>query len=337
MDGISRRSFLGGVGVLGAGAAFPVPTIARGVKDPIAVSSANGVGAVETACTRMAAGADPLVAAVAGVNLVELDPNDMSVGYGGLPNERGVVQLDAAVMHGPTHRGGAVAALEGCKTPSRVALKVLERTDHCLLVGAGARDFADAHGFPREELLTDRARKVWLRWKEGLSDKDDWLSPEESGGKSVELEYGTIHLSARDAGGRLGCVTTTSGLSFKIPGRVGDSPIIGAGLFLDQSAGSAGSTGRGEAVILSAGSASIVDEMRRGATPTDACVEICRRIRTQARRDPTLVNEAGRPNFNVNFYAIGTDGSHGGAALKGPFRYAVCDAEGARLVDGAIA
>jgi N4-(beta-N-acetylglucosaminyl)-L-asparaginase len=178
---------------------------------------------------------------------------------------------------------------------------------------------------------------VWLRWKEGLSDKDDWLSPEEAGDKAVELEYGTIHLSARDSSGRLGCVTTTSGLSFKIPGRVGDSPIIGAGLYLDQAAGSAGSTGRGEAVILSAGSASIVDAMRSGSSPTDACVEICRRIRAQARRDPTLVDESGTPNFNVNFYAIGTSGSFGGAALKGPFRYAACDGDGARLVDGAVA
>src|SRR5499433_4129975 len=145
---------------------------------PIAVGSANGRRAVARAVERMKAGADPLEAAIEGVNIIEDDPTDMTVGYGGVPNEEGVVQLDACVMHGPSARAGAVAALEGVKNPSKVARLVMETTDHVLLVGAGARKFADMNGFGHENLLTDKARKVWLYWKQNLSSLDKWLEPE---------------------------------------------------------------------------------------------------------------------------------------------------------------
>ncbi len=213
-------------------------------------------------------GTDTLEAVVAGVETVENDPRDTSVGYGGLPNEDGVVELDAAVMHGPRHRAGSVASLRNIKNPAQVAMKVLNYTDHELLVGEGALRFAKAFGFTEENLLTERARRIWLRWKQTLSDKDDWLSeipesvdpetaaffrqnsiPVQVAGKT-QLRFrrptGTIHCSAMNAQGDISCTTTTSGLAFKIPGRVGDSPIIGAGLYVDNEIGSCGSTGRGK-------------------------------------------------------------------------------------------
>src|SRR5215475_12522926 len=260
---------------------------------PVAIASTNGLKAVELAVQRMKAGADPLDAAIAGVNLVEDDPNVMSVGYGGIPNEEGVVQLDASVMHGPTSRAGAVAALEGVKNPTKVAKLVMETTDHVLLVGAGARRFADVNGFAHENLLTDKARKVWLYWKQNLSPIDKWLEPEpgkldpdvrdfirEYGSDMFRdpRSHGTVHVSAVDAKGQIAGCTSTSGLFFKMPGRVGDSPIIGAGCFTDNAVGSAGSTGRGEANILVAGGHTAVEMMRQGKHPKDACVEVLRRI-----------------------------------------------------------
>ena len=338
-DSLSRRGFLGSAAALGAaawtkGGTARASTSSPGAREravrppePVAVSSANGLEAVAEAVARMRQGEKPVDAAVAGVNLVELDPNDTSVGYGGLPNERGVVELDSAVMDGPTHNGGAVASLQNIKTPSRVALLVMRRTDHCLLVGPGALEFARAHGFAEENLLTERARKRWLRWKENLSDRDDWFPPEEE--EEGPRDTGTIHLSALDTAGDLGCVTTTSGLAFKIPGRVGDSPIIGAGLYLDNEVGSAGSTGRGESVILSCGSAMVVERMRAGRSPQEACLDVLERIAGQARANG-LADEAGRPSFQVNFYAVAKDGRHGGAAMFEGSRYAVADAAGAR-------
>src|SRR5205085_5120754 len=151
---------------------------AKGAGRPVAVSSSNGLRAVDIAVKQMRGGADPLDAAIAGVNVVEDDPNDMTVGYGGVPNEEGVVQLDASVMHGPSARAGAVASLEGVKNPSKVAKLVMETTDHVLLVGSGARHFATMNGFAVENLLTEKARKVWLYWKQNLSDKDKWLEPD---------------------------------------------------------------------------------------------------------------------------------------------------------------
>lgn len=320
----------------------------------MAIASANGLRAVALAVERMRAGVDPLDAAIAGVNLLEEDPNDMTVGYGGVPNEDGVVQLDAAVMHGPSNRAGAVAALEGIKYPSRVAKRVMESTDHVLLVGPGARRFAEMHGFPVENLLTEKARKVWLYWKQNLSVRDKWIEPPLDQLEPEVREflrdygpdyfrdpraYGTIHLSAISAKGDLGGATTTSGLFFKIPGRVGDSPLIGAGLFTDNEVGSAGSTGRGEANILVAGGHTIVELMRQGRSPKDACVETLQRI-ARTTREPRLLDRDGRPNFGVRFYALDKAGTYGAASMwsdpKKPAQFAIADDKGARLEKAAF-
>lgn len=184
---IDRRAVLGlgiaagvGVGVSSGVSAMPSSSLAgKPAKGPVVIASANGINAVKLAYDRIVGGADCVDAIVEGVSLVENDPKDMSVGYGGLPNEHGVVQLDASVMHGPTHKCGAVACIEDIKNPAAVALLVLKRTDHCLIVGQGARDFAIANGFTPENLLTDEARQVWLRWKANANRSDDWLGDDE--------------------------------------------------------------------------------------------------------------------------------------------------------------
>ena len=253
------------------------------------IASSNGLEAVRKAVELLKKGEDPLDAVVAGVNIVEEDPNDMSVGYGGLPNEEGVVELDSSVMHGPTHNAGAVACLQNIKTPSKVAKLVMERTDHVLLVGEGALKFAKAHGFKEENLLTERARKEWLDWKENLSKKDFWFPPPSEVNPEIESflsHNGTINCLAIDSKGNLAGVTTTSGFAYKIPGRVGDSPIIGAGLYVDNDIGAAGSTGRGEANILNCGSFTVVDFMRQGFSPDEACLGTLKRIAQKSKRLP---------------------------------------------------
>jgi N4-(beta-N-acetylglucosaminyl)-L-asparaginase len=244
-------------------------------------------------------------------------------------------------MHGPTHRGGAVAALRNIKNPSKVARTVMERSDHVLLVGEGALRFARAHGFVEENLLTDQAREAWLKWKENLSKKDDWLPPhtEEDAEIGALLEehrrhHGTIHCSAIDRKGNISCVTTTSGLEFKIPGRVGDSPILGAGLFVDNDVGAAGSTGRGEANLVNCSSVLIVEFMRQGKSPEEACLLACKRIadRNKMRR---LRNDRNQPNFNVKFYALNKKGEYGSASIFSGGKMAIHDGKEARLVDSA--
>ncbi len=309
---------------------------------PVVISSANGLRATERAMDLLRAGMDTLDAVVEGVAIIEADPEDTSVGYGGLPNADGVVQLDSSVMHGPTRGAGAVGALEGFKHPAQVARAVMQHTDHVFLVGEGAARFAREMGFPQEELLTDRARDAWLRWRANLSSDDDYLSPKpptDSGFGLLDAwegarHHGTINCCALDEAGDLSGVTTTSGLSFKIPGRVGDSPIIGAGLYVDNDVGAAGSTGRGEAVIKSCGSMLVVEHMRRGLSPTDACLEALRRI-VHLTVEERLLDEDGRPNFNVNFYAVNRRGQHGAAAIWSGRQHAVFDAEGNRLQDSA--
>jgi N4-(beta-N-acetylglucosaminyl)-L-asparaginase len=314
----------------------------NGQGGPVVIASRNGLHASERAMELLLEGVDTLEAVVSGVGIVEADPEDTSVGYGGLPNGAGVVQLDSSVMHGPSRGAGSVAALEGFKHPSRVAMAVMKHTDHVLLVGAGARQFARELGFPEENLLTERAREAWLRWRAGLSDRDDYLSPEQSeyelskSGLSHELEeereYGTINCCAVDASGDVSGVTTTSGLAFKIPGRVGDSPIIGAGLYVDNDVGAAGSTGRGEAVIKSCGSMLIVENMRRGLAPKDACLEALRRI-VHYTVEKRLLDEEEHPNYNVSFYAVNKQGDYGAAAMRSGRQFAVCDSNGNRHED----
>jgi N4-(beta-N-acetylglucosaminyl)-L-asparaginase len=296
--------------------------------------------AVAKAAEVIEQGGSPVDAVVAGVAINEADPNDDSVGFGGLPNERGVVQLDASVMDGPTHRSGAVAGLERIMHPAQVALRVMRRTDHALLVGAGALAFAKAHGFPEQNLLTDRARTKWLKWKENLSDKDDWLAPldadDETPGDAAPLAqvHGTINCIGVDARGDLGGVTTTSGLSFKIPGRVGDSPIIGAGLYVDNAVGAAGSTGRGEAVVRECGAFATVEAMRRGASPEEACIDVLERIVGHVL-DPRLKRADGRPRFDVKMYAVSKDGRFGSAAIWSDAKFAVHSDGQSRIENGA--
>ncbi|MDX1674451.1 MAG: N(4)-(beta-N-acetylglucosaminyl)-L-asparaginase [Longimicrobiales bacterium] len=377
----TRRDFLRATGTgLGAAALGTVPRaldgapyVQTGAVEPVVVASANGLASVTHALTTLHDGGDTLEAVVEGVNLVELDPDDMSVGYGGLPNEAGVVQLDASVMHGPSRGAGAVAALEGVKTPSRVAVAVMRHTDHVMLVGKGAQQFARQLGFEiHDTLLTPRSRARWLEWKADLSDRDDWLSGDETGlGESGFLEdlptpyrghesadssagttrdaelrtgmreswdghrpWGTINCNAVDRDGNLSGVTTTSGLAWKIPGRVGDSPIIGAGLYVDNDVGAAGSTGRGEAVIKTLGSHTVVELLRQGTSPTDAALEALRRIVRFTEAQPRLQREDGTPNFNVNYYVVDKAGRYGAAAIR-PSRFAVATRDTAGVRDSA--
>ena len=341
MRKLGRRDFFRTSAVAGLAARFaggaPLGFAQSKGSRPLVVSSANGLRATAKAMEMIRAGADTLDAVIAGVNIVEDDPKDMSVGYGGLPNEEGDVELDASVMHGPTKRAGAVASIRYIKNPSKVAKLVLERTDHLLLVGDGALRFALAHGFKKEDLLTEESRAVWLKWKETMSDKDAWgpgLASPDGVDPNQTFFYdgpmrreeiialadqiiahpptGTINCIAVNERGDISGTTTTSGLAFKIPGRVGDSPIIGAGLFVDNEVGAAGSTGRGEENIKISGAHTIVEMMRRGMSPTDACLEACKRVSNSYNG-----NKKKLRTFSINFYALNKSGEHGGGALWG--------------------
>jgi N4-(beta-N-acetylglucosaminyl)-L-asparaginase len=318
---------------IGAGPVKPA-----GDKKPVIVASGNGLAAVKKAMELVKNGHDPLDAAIEGVAIVEADPSDHSVGYGGLPNEDGVVELDAAVMHGPTHGGGSVASIRNIMHPAAVARLVMMRTRHCLLVGEGALRFARAHGFPEINLLTEESRQIWLHWKETRDPKDDWLpSPDEKVAAFVREALanrvtGTIHCSVLDTHGDLGCTTTTSGLSWKIPGRVGDSPILGAGLYLDNEVGSAGSTGVGELNLLNLSSALIVEGMRKGLHPKDAIMEVCKTIAMRSTRDPRRRRPDGRLAGNVQFYAVNKNGKFAGGSIYPGGTMAVHDGENAHVV-----
>ena len=266
-----------------------------------------------------------------GANVCELDPADMSVGYGGLPNERGVVSLDASIMHGPSHRCGSVADLENIKKACSVARIVMERTDHMMIVGAGALDFAKAHGFPEENLLTEEARLKWLEWKENLSDKDDWLPPADGVYKSKNRKGGTINVLGMGLKGDVAGITTTSGLFAKIPGRVGDSPIIGAGLYVDNEVGAAGATGRGEEVIRTCGSFLLMEKMRAGMSPQKACEFVLERI-------IEINGGLDHVDFNVKMIAMNLNGETGVASITPEDRlppYAsIITSDGYKLISG---
>jgi N4-(beta-N-acetylglucosaminyl)-L-asparaginase len=335
------------------------PTVlVRRATPPVVIASANGHGVknggprtcVEEAWQRIAKGEDVLDALIAGVNIVELDPEDTSVGYGGLPNADGVVQLDACCMHGPLKRAGGVACLEGVRTPSRVAKAVLDQTDHHLLVGAGAQAFARQMGFAIEaDLNTEKSRARWLEWKRRIDPKH-YLDPAkrsdaaESARRAMVAQglldshhrWGTINCDGVGPNGEVCGVTTTSGLAFKIPGRVGDSPILGAGLWVDDAVGAAGSTGRGEANLYNLSSFLIVEEMRRGRGPKDAAIEALRRVKanTVERR---LLNAQGNPSFQLVFYVVGKKGEYAGVSMyanegRRPERFAVCTEKGPELL-----
>ncbi len=320
----------------GARRAEPAPLPQQGKFPVKAISSHNGLEATRRAYALMLQGEDTLKAAVSGVTIVEDDPDDLTVGYGGLPNEDGEVELDAAVMHGPTHRAGAVAALRKVRHPSRLAMLVMEQTDHVLLVGEGALKFARAQGFTEENLLTEKARKIWLYWKQTRSDNDDWLPPPDDQLDPAVRKFfgrptGTIHVAAMNAAGDISCVTSTSGLAFKLPGRVGDSPIVGAGLYVDNTIGSCDSTGRGEANLQNMCSFAAVELMRGGMSPPEAGLEVLRRV---AKTTPDRLRDSeGRPDFNLKFYVLAKDGRHAGLSMWGPDKFAVTDAAGTRHED----
>ena len=357
---VSRREFVAGTAAGLAAAAAPVygqaPAVAARRVQPVVIASANGhvfknggdKTCVETAFARMTKGEDVLDALIAGVNIVELDPTETSVGYGGLPNADGVVQLDSCCMHGPKKRAGGVAALEGVRTPSVVARAVMNETDHHLIVGKGAQEFARSVGFKIEEdLNTERSRAAWLRWKRD-TDALHYLDParKQEAIRRVQLQmiaegliepghfYGTINCNGVNAAGDVCGVTTTSGLAFKIPGRVGDSPILGAGLYVDNTVGAAGSTGRGEANLYGLCSYLIVEEMRRGAHPKDAGMAALKRIRTNTI-EKRLLNSRGEPNFGIAFYALTNKGEHAGVTMYGGGdngTYAFCNENGPQTV-----
>ena len=328
------------------------PAVHTGSIRPVAVSSRNGLRSVdgggisclERAFTVLTSGGDPLDAVLAGVTIVERDPEDTSVGFGGLPNAEGVVQLDACCMHGPKRRAGGVAALEGVRTPSLVARAVADNTDHHLLVGRDAQRFARRMGFEIEDdLNTEKSRRLWLEWKR-RTDPRHYPDPESraraghlaalamaaEGLIDAEHLYGTINCNAVTPRGELAGVTTTSGLAWKIPGRVGDSPILGAGLYVDGEIGAAGSTGRGEANLFHLASFLVVEEMRRGAVPKDAGLAALRRVAANTV-EPRLLNPRGLPAFGLSFYVLDTRGEHAGVSMY-PSSYAVCTENGAETL-----
>jgi N4-(beta-N-acetylglucosaminyl)-L-asparaginase len=290
---------------------------------PCVISSLNGMQATAKAMDILKSGGKPLDAVVAGVTLVEDDPNDHSVGYGGLPNEEGEVELDASIMDGLTCRCGAVGGLKNIKNPAQVARMVMERTDHIFLVGEGAQKFALRMGFKKEDLLTEFARQRWVEWRSKLSSTDNWLTESEAETDLADVmkTHGTINCLAIDSKMNLAGTTTTSGMSWKIAGRVGDSPIIGAGLYVDNEVGAAGSTGRGEANIKVCGAHSVVELMRQGKTPEQACLEVLQRV-VKTTREKRLRFPDGLPNFNISFYALTKKGEYGAASLY-PSQYCV--------------
>ena len=390
MSTIARREFLvaaAGVAASGmaAGAAQPsAPTAGAGRwrvqvpqgqpasgdahrGGPVVISSLNGLRATARAMDLLRDGYDPADAIVQGVKIIEDDPEDDSVGYGGLPNADGVVELDASVMHGPTHKSGAVASIRNIKNPAHVALLVLRRTDHCLLVGEGALRFAKLHGFKEEDLLTEHARQEYLHWRENMSKDDDWLNDDErdapvgktwdrlpwqsedhkdttprtndgpdikkrtQGKPFITDVTGTVHCSALTAKGDVASCTSTSGLNWKIPGRVGDSPIIGAGNYCDNAVGAAGCTGRGESAIVNLSAYSMVRSMEGGMSPEEACLDAAKRMldRTKEKR---LKGPDGKPNYNVSFYALRKDGAYGAACLMPGGTFSVHDGTEAKVL-----
>ncbi len=351
--------------------------VQRSVK-PVVISDYSGYeftnsgpeNAVSRAFRLITEGKDVLDALIAGVNIPELDPLETGIGYGALPNANGIVELDASCMHGPTKRAGAVAGLEGVRTPSLVARAVMDSTDHHLLVGKGAQEFARAMGFKVEDdLNTENSRRLWLEWKRRV-DPEHWLDPKGDGrkpkdrhekdpgeaavhllresswesralaaGRSMVRDgliregsfWGTINCDGIGPNGDICGVTTTSGLAWKIPGRTGDSPILGAGLYIDNEVGAAGSTGRGEANLYNLSSFLIVEAMRRGMSPKDAGMEALKRIKASTI-EKRLLNSKGDPNFNIRFFVLNKRGDYAGVAMyhSGETKFAVCTENGAQ-------
>jgi N4-(beta-N-acetylglucosaminyl)-L-asparaginase len=347
---------LGGAAAANAAVAPPAVSLAAAGqgKRPLIISSANGLHALDKGMDILKKGGDTLDAVIAAVTVVEDDPNDTSVGYGGLPNEEGVVELDASCMHGPTARAGSVASVRNIKNVALLAKTVMEKTNHVMLVGDGARQFAVDEGFAEMNLLTDQSRKTWLAWKASSSmnwrpgiDSPEWKEHLSAifDGDAEKIAFaerviahpptGTIPCMAVNEKGDISATTTTSGLAWKIPGRVGDSPIIGAGCCVDNEVGAAGSTGKGEENIKISGGHTIIEMMRKGMSPKDACLEALGRIARNYKNDKKKL-----ATFHIFFYGINKDGVHGAASLwrntydRGKHAsYAVHDGTEAKLVE----
>ena len=343
---LSRRGFFRKTGLIGgaalaAGAAAPPSRPAGPAPRPVTgrtimVGSDNALAGMNAAMPLLQSGADPLGAVLEAIHTVEDDPQDVTVGYGGIPNEEGIVELDASVMEGATLRSGSVGALRSIRHPSTAARLVMERSDRVFLVGDGALRFARAHGLPEENLLTERSRKIWLYWREKLSGHDDWVEAageeddpdirwfiDRYGDEDVRPQ-GTVHISALSPDGHLHGCTSTSGLFFKIPGRLGDSPVIGAGLYTDDRAGSCGAKGRGEATIANCGSHMVVELMRQGLSPEESGLRVLKRI-VEREMDPRHMDAEGRPRFDVKFICLDTRGAAAGVSIWSGARYAVHD------------
>jgi N4-(beta-N-acetylglucosaminyl)-L-asparaginase len=331
-------------------------------KRPIIISAYNGLNYLDEAFVFLKGGGDTLDAALRVVKGPEDDPKDDTVGLGGLPNEEGVVELDACCMHGPSRRAGSVGGVRNIKNVSLVAKAVMDHTGHVMLAGEGAERFAVAVGFPRENLLTENSRKIWLLWKDTHS-TDDWWGPgmsdpnwkppslplpqaspaapphsaphselwdqrirrlaERAANIGIEPEFraaairrilspptGTIHCSALNDKGEISGCTTTSGLAFKLPGRLGDSPIIGAGCYTDQDVGSAGATGSGEENIKVAGAHTIVENMRHGMSPVEAGLDALKRIVRNYNGDMNKLKFT-----DMTYYILRKDGAYAGVSL----------------------
>ncbi len=364
---ISRRDFVKAsvAGAVAAGSGASAMTSALGKdpdpqghasradtpKPPIIICANNGYAYVEAAYAFLKGGGDTLDAAIRVVKGPEDDPNDDSVGFGGLPNEEGVVELDSCCMHGPTRRAGSVGGVRNIKNVSMVAKAVMEHTGHVMLVGEGAERFAVDMGFPRENLLTDRSRKIWMLWKQFNSDRDwwgpgladpHWQPPapptkpqaelwrnridqlqQRAADLGIEPEFqlaavrrvlfpptGTIHCSVLNEKGEISGITTTSGLAFKLPGRCGDSPIIGAGCYTDQDVGSAGATGSGEENIKVAGAHTIVENMRHGMSPQEAGIDALKRIVRNYNGDMNKLRFV-----DMSYYILRKDGAYASVSL----------------------
>lgn len=349
---LNRREFVKtGLAASVAPAAVPTLIVPAEVK-PVVVADVSSIrfknggpmSSVEKAFDLITKGSSVIDAVVAGVQIPENDPEESGVGYGGTPNADGVVQLDSCCMDGVTKRAGGVAALEGVRTPSVVAKAVMDHTDHHLLVGDGAQEFARMMGLPIEDdLNTEKTRRLWLEWKRRI-DPEHYLDPEKrvdaayraglsmvaDGLISEDTFWGTTNCDAINSAGEIAGVTTTSGLSFKIPGRTGDSPILGAGLYVDGDVGAAGSTGRGEANLFNLCSFFIVEKLREGMHPKDAGMEALQRVKANTV-EKRLLNDRGLPNFNLRFFVLNKKGEYAGVAMyaSGETMYAVCDENGA--------
>ena len=355
-DFIQTGTVVAGLTAASSRSAFgSAPAIQSSGVRPVVIASGNGhrirnggsETCVETAFRMMTEGEDVLESLIAGVNLNELDPEDGGVGFGGSPNADGIVQLDSCCMHGPKRRAGGVAGIEGVKTPSLVAHAVMQHTDHHLLVGQDAQDFARNMGFTiHDDLNTDRSRERWLEWKRRI-DPGHYLNPGERARAGYEAGlgmmadgridehdfFGTINCDGINSRGEICGVTTTSGLAWKIPGRVGDSPILGAGLYVDGTYGAAGSTGRGEANLYNLTSYLIVENLRNGLSPKDAGMAGLKRIKENTV-EPRLLNSRGEPAFGISFYVLNAKGEYAGVSMYATerSRFAVCTENGGELV-----